>query len=727
VHAIVNRLLTLLLLALLLNPVRAAEPRVALVLGGGGARGAAHIGVLEVLERERVRVDCIAGTSMGALVAGAYASGMTPAQMRVALQTADWNDMFLDNAAYSELDFRSHQLARHYFPGAEFGLGPKGELRGKPGVITGQKMKLFFNRLLGAEQGEPQIERLRLPLAIIATDIGSGERVVFRDGSLPLAMRASMSVPGLLAPLDYRGRKLVDGGLVDNLPVAEARALCNAGTVIAVDVGSPLQPAEQVGSLLSITGQMIGILTQQNVDQSLRLLRSGQDILIRPDLNGFTAADFARNGEIADRGLAAAEAALPRLQPLGVDAAQHARWRTGLVAPATQRPALDEIEIAGLKRVNPAAVQRHLRVAPGDFPDVEHIEADVQRVFGDGYYQSVDYSVINGRDKRILRITPIEKPWGPDYVRFGLRLDSVIGKQSSFSLRGALHRTWLNPMGGELLYEGEIGQTSAAAVSWYQPLSANQRFFIEPRASYQRTQQAYYQNDWRIADYQVRRGELSAALGTSFGSTGHARLGWVGRQYEYELETGLPLAPTGGIWSNGLDARIDIDQFDRLYFPERGWSFNSHYYKAYTDDYARLSVDLKSAHSLHDIVLSTQLQHVRSLHGRLPYYDAASLGGFRKLSGTLNQQMLGDEASFASLDLARIIGRMPLGLRGDMRLGITQEVGRMRGALSETGRTDWQYANAIYVGGETPFGALYLGWGHLRHGPSHWYLFLGTP
>ncbi|WP_170942936.1 patatin-like phospholipase family protein [Candidatus Dactylopiibacterium carminicum] len=460
-------LLRLLLLALLCSGALAAEPRVALVLGGGGARGAAHIGVLEVLEREHIRIDCVAGTSMGALVAGAYAAGMRPAQMREALLSADWLDMFLDNSAYSELDYRRHQLDRLYFPGAELGVGPGGTLLGKPGMIAGQNMKLFFNRLLGADLGEPQIERLHLPLAIVATDIGSGERVVFRDGSLPLAMRASMSVPGLLDPLDYRGRKLVDGGLVDNLPVMEARALCNADTVIAVEVGTPLLPSEQVNSLFGITAQMIGILTKQNVQQSLAQLRPQQDILIRPDLEGFSAADFARNTEIADRGRAAAEAMQAALQTVAVPVGTYARWRQEFSPLQQAMLPIDAVEVAELRRVNPEVVSRHLRIRVGDEPDAARIEADVQRIFSDGYYQSVDYSVVNTRDKRVLRITPIEKPWGPDYARFGLRLDSVIGKQSSFSLRGALHQTWLNSLGGEMLYEGEIGQTSSAAVSWY--------------------------------------------------------------------------------------------------------------------------------------------------------------------------------------------------------------------------------------------------------------------
>ena len=288
------------------NPV-ASQPRpvTALVLGGGGARGAAHIGVLEVLERERIPVDCVVGTSMGGLVAGAYATGMSPAEMRAKLDAADWTDIFLDAADYSQLSYRKKQVNKGLLAGAEIGLTERGAQL-TPGVIAGEKIKLFFNQLVGDHQGQRQIEDLPLPLAIVATDIGTGERVVLDKGSLTHAMRASMSVPGLMAPVEHQNTKLVDGGLVDNLPVEVGRQLCRAERVIAINVGSPLRPAEEVGSLLSVTGQMIGILTQQNVARSLASL-TGRDLYIAPELGNFKATDFKRYALAADIGRLAAE------------------------------------------------------------------------------------------------------------------------------------------------------------------------------------------------------------------------------------------------------------------------------------------------------------------------------------------------------------------------------------------------------------------------------------
>ncbi|MDP5240419.1 patatin-like phospholipase family protein [Uliginosibacterium sp. 31-16] len=716
------------LLAMLGAHASAAEspPRVALVLGGGGARGAAHIGVLEVLEREHIKVDCVAGTSMGALVAGAYAAGLTPAQMRTQLGEADWNDMFQDNPTSTELRYRNYLISQQFLPGSEMGFGKAG-VQYQSGVVVGQKIKLFFNQLVHAERGDPQIEALPLPVALIATDIGTGERVVFRDGSLTQAMRASMSVPGLLAPLEYRGRKLVDGGLVDNLPVREARELCKADVVIAVNVGSPLLKAEEVGSLLTVSAQMVNILTEQNVTQSIASLDKTRDIYLRPDLNGISAGDFARNAETADRGRVAAEAIVPQLRRLAVDQAAYLAWRQRFDDAALPPRRIDAIEIAGLKHVNPEVVKRHITVKDGQAPDTSQIRRDLLRVYGDGDYESVDYSVINEHDKSVLRITPIEKPWGPDYLRFGLKLESVIGKSANFGLRGGLHKTWLNSYGGEMLLLGELGQSSALGLELYQPLDPAQRFFFQPQISYRRTQQSLYVDNWNLAEYQVRKGEILLAAGTSFGSSGQIRAGWSGREYVYTLETGVPLLPEERKWSSGPEVRLDIDNFDRLYFPQKGWSFSGRYFDSATYRYSKLSVEAKGAWTWRDFVLNGQARHISSPQGRLPYYDAATLGGFRNLSGYVNDQIMGDSLSFGSLGVERIIGRMPLGLRGDMRLGATMEAGRVDGRMTELNRQGWLTSNALYLGGETPLGIMYLGWGHARNSSSHWYLFIGTP
>ena len=699
-----------------------------LVLGGGGARGAAHVGVLEVLQQLRVPVDCIAGTSMGALVAGAFAAGLSPAEMRLALAEADWNDMFQDNPSYSEINYRNKAISRRFMPGSETGVGDKG-LEYQAGVVAGQKIKLFFNRLVHSDLGERDIENLPLPLSIIATDIGNGERVVIREGSLTTAMRASMSVPGLMAPVDRQGRKLVDGGLVDNVPISEARARCQADVVIAVNVGSPLLKAEDVGSLLTVSAQMVNILTEQNVSQSLQNLKP-DDIYIKPDLNGITAGDFRKSDETADRGRDATRQLEARLRHLSVSEPAYAAWREGIVFARSETPRVDEIQIVGLKRVAPAAVRRHLSVAPGDVADLERLKRDTMRMYGDGWYESVDYSMLTTRDRNILKVAPVEKSWGPDYLRFGINLDTNFKQDSSYTLRAAYDKTWLNSLGGQLLLGGEIGRKNQVSLDYYQPLEASQRYFAETVLAYGQESVSVYQDGSKQAEYASTNGMASVGVGMNIGILGHVRTGWRQHWLDSTLRTGVP---SGEIPAEvketygGQYLALDFDQMDRLYFPTSGWSSRLAYFNSPREDYSKLSVDLRAAHAFGDFVVNGKLSYQGALSGDLPIYDAGTLGGVLNLSGFASGQLNGDDIRYGGVRFEKIIGRLPLGLRGDMRAGLALEAGKVGTAYTETNRTGWLKSTTLYLGGETPIGPVYLGYGRSDANSSNVYLFIGTP
>jgi NTE family protein len=703
----------------------ASRPRVGLVLGGGGARGAAHIGVLEVLERHHVKVDCVAGTSMGALVAGAWAAGMSPAQMRIAMSKADWRDMFQDNPEFSQLSYRNRRESQRFLPASETGFN-HGEIAYPPGVLLGQKIKLFFNSLVHASLGEPEMHQLPLPVSLIATDIGTGERVVFRDGSLTMAMRASMSVPGLMAPLEYRGRRLVDGGLVDNVPIREVRSRCGAEVVIAVNVGSPLLKPEEVGSLLSVSAQMVNILTEQNVAQSLATLEPS-DIFIKPDLEGVSATDFDKHQLAADRGLAAAEAVADRLQTLSVGERQYALWWDRFAAPANKRsPRIDEIEIAAMPHVDPAAVRRHIEQREGEALDTGQLDQDLLRVFGDGWYENVDYTLLSIRERNILRVTPVEKGWGPNYLRLGVNLE-LADQGSSFDLRVGYQKTWLNRLGGELLLTGQIGSTMGLGFDLYQPLDPAQTFFAESLLAYTRSISPIYQNNQKLAEYRVRVGAVDIAAGVNVGLLGQVRVGWQQKEVSYSLETGVPLFPSGEESYGGYFAGLDFDQFDRLYFPSRGWSTGLRYFSARDPDYSKLDVELKGAYPFGRHVLSGELYYGGSPRGRLPFFDAVELGGFLRMSAFAQGQLIGDDVYYAQMRAERIIGVMPIGIRGDIRLGLALETARRGLRFTETNLDGWLNSATLYLGGETPLGPVYLGSAYSTSGAWNVYFFLGTP
>jgi len=707
------------------GPVLAQRLRVGLVLGGGGARGAAHVGVLEVLNELRVPVDCMAGTSMGALVAGAFAAGLPPDAMRRALAKADWNDLFQDESAYPETNYRNKLLVQRYLPGLELGVGAHGVVA-QPGVLAGQKIKLFFNRLVRADLSERMIESLPLPVSIIATDIGTGERVVLRDGSLTQAMRASMSVPALMAPLDYRDRKLVDGGLVDNLPVREVRALCHPDVVIAVNVGSPLLAPEQIGSALSVSAQMINILTEQNVSQSMAEM-TPSDIYIRPALEGITAGDFDRNADAVERGYQAAAALTPQLQTLSMTPDAYAAWTQTLAGAQRKTAIVDAIDIVGPRLTDPQMVAQHISQQPGSLLDTDGLYRDLQRIYGDGYYQSVDYTLLSERGRSILRISPVEKSWGPDYLRFAVALESDRKNGSDFSLRAAYQRTALNRLGGQLLVNGQIGSEPGVDAEYYQPLDPRQNWFIEPSVHYASRSAPAYQDNRKVAEYDVSTVRLELAGGVNLGSLGQMRLGVSNTLGRATLQTGSAVLANQSQQVQGSFASLDLDQLDRLYFPTHGWALHSRYFTSPERGYSKLDAQAQGSFSWGRYVVTSQLAYTGSTNGTLPVFDAASLGGFLKLSGYARGQLLGDDMRYGRIGLERILGSLPLGLRGDMRAGLALEAARMGTRYTETQRTGTLESATVYLGGETPLGPVYIGYGLASGHSSNVYLFLGVP
>jgi NTE family protein len=703
----------------------AERPRVGLVLGGGGARGAAHIGVLEVLRENRIPVDCVAGTSMGGLVTGAFAAGLTPDEMLEAMGQADWREMFNDNPPTNELNPRVKSQSRLFIPGTEIGMTKEGA-QTLPAVVQGQKIKLFINRLVRSQYGQPLIEKMPIPVSIIATDLVTGDKVVFREGSMTRAMRATMSVPGLMAPVKDGERLLVDGGLVDNVPIDEVRKSCNPDVVIAVNVGSPLMKAKDIGGIFSVAGQMVNILTEQNVTRSLSTLSSG-DIYIKPDLDGITAAEFSRYAETAKRGRAAAEALLPRLKALSVGEQQYQAWLATMTPVRGELPVVDEVQIAGLKRVNPVYPDRYLRNYDGAPVDVNRLDKDLGLIYGDGLYDDVDFSLLSTRDRNILRVTPVEKEFGPDYLRFGFNLNATSSSPSTFNLRVAYQKTLINSLGGEWLTGVQVGNENGVFTEFYQPLDAERRFFLEPKLSYLRFPLYIYQNNQRIAEYSVDQTSLDLMAGVNVGLWGPVSVGWAGRYRSAELATGSPTLPTGSEGFSGFLAKLDFDQFDRLYDPTHGWGARGSYFYATGDGYDKAELDLRAAENFGDYILQGRIRGAGSFTGSLPFYDAVALGGFLNLSGFARNQIIGESLIYGNVRLEKVIGRLPAGLRGDMRVGVAVEGGKVDGRYTETNLNGWQSSATAYVGGETPLGMVYLGYGYSPNGMGNFYLFIGTP
>ena len=708
----------------------AGRPRIGLVLGGGGARGGAHLGVLEVLEELHVPVDCIAGTSMGALVGGAYATGISPHEVEDLVRRTDWIRIFDDTAGRAGVDIRRKELDDRFYSALELGIGKSG-VEFREGALAGEKLKLFFNELVRSDLGDREIQQLRMPLAIMATDIGTGERVVIREGNLTSAMRGSMSVPGLLAPVLRDGRKLVDGGLTDNLPVAEARSLCHPDVLIVVNVASPLLKPDQVKGIGTVVGQVVNLLTAQNVAASLKLV-GPDDVYIEPDLGDIGSTQFTRQLEAAKQGRAAALAVKAKLEKLALPPAQYVAWQQALrLAEPQKAPVIDEVEVAHTRFVNPQTVREGIRQKEGEPLDTATLNADLVREFSQGDLQSLDYSVVSARDRTILRVTPVEKPWGPGYLRFGLNLASDFRSESDYNLRALYRRTWVNRYGAEFLLGGQIGSEQSLATEFFQPVDVRHVFFVRPYARTGLAKMPIYQGVDRLAVYRVQDTRGGLAAGMNLGLDGQASVGWVERRLGSVLDTGpdsfLNLTQTLG----GPTATFALDTYDQPFFPTRGVRLDATYFDARhateADKYTRFEARLGSAISSGRWSLLGALESGDTTGGQVPLGDAFTLGGPRRLSGFANDQLLGGRYTFGRVDAQyRLQYASPLwGLT--LIGGVTAEAGRMQKPLVADSLTGWQRSFGAYLAANTFLGPVYLGVSDAKNGRGRFYLFIGTP
>jgi NTE family protein len=710
-----------------------AAPRktVGLVLGGGGARGSAHLGVLEILEEHRVRIDCVTGTSMGALVGGAYAAGVSPAEMREMIGKTDWNAIFDDSTGRDLVNLRRKQLDDRFYSGLEFGVGKDG-LSYREGAIAGEKIRQFFNRLVSDELGTRTIESLSLPLTLMATDIGTGDRVAMRTGSLTQAMRASMSVPGVLAPVMRDGRKLVDGGLVDNVPIAEVQALCNPDVVIAINVGSPLLKPGEVAGVLSVVGQMVNLLAEQNVQNSLKLVRP-QDIYLRPELGNLTAADFDRQIEGAEVGRKAALEVAERFRALSVPEGEYAAWRAKLRAiPAPRPPVIDEIRFADTRFVNRDAIRSGFRAQAGKVFDPDEISRDMEWIYSQGDMQSLDYSVIRERDKTILRVTPFEKPWGPDYLRFGINLSSDLRTDADYNVRALYRRTWLNAYGAEWLVAAQVGTEQVLATEFYQPLDFRQAWYMRPYLSFAGRKTGIYLDGNRLAEYRINNDQFGLEAGSNLGIYGQAKIGWRERKTDAELVTGSALFPSGGERVGGITAGLDLDTQDAPYFPSRGYRAKLNYFDARNtpsdiDPYSLFTVGGEFATTWRAFTFVGAADSGRTAKGDLPLSDVFALGGPRRLSAFAPNQILGNEYDYMRLEAQwRLTKPMPiLGL--DLIAGVLAERGRMNKRATELNLGGWLDSYGVYIAANTALGPIYFGYADGKKGNGRAYLFIGTP
>jgi NTE family protein len=701
------------------------------VLSGGGARGFAHIGVLKVLRELRVPVDMITATSMGSIVAGAYAAGRTPQEMEDLVRHADWTALFSDRPPRRDLTFRRKEDDLRTIGTTEFGIKKDGMVLPR-GAIGTQNLEEFLRLIALPASSARHLDALPIPLRAVATDLVTGQMVVLRDVPLSVAMRASMSIPGAFAPTRVDDRLLADGGLTRNLPVEVAQDM-GAEVVIAVNVGTPLLPRQELSSAFGVAQQMINILTEQNVGISLAALRP-DDVLVSPDLSGISFVDFERGVELIARGEAAARAVSARLARYALDERAYAAWESHRTQHPEAIPAVvDEVRTQGTARTNPAALKREVtdRVGlhAGDPVRDEQLIAASRFLYGTGEFERVDVrrESIEGRSVVILDVD--EKPWGPDYLRFGGYAVSNFRGDSRFSINAQHTRTWVNSWGAEWRNEAQIGDVRRLATGFYQPLGPGSPWFVEPIVEYAQADFDLFGADNRRTDRVTNSAAgVSSSLGRRLGNTGVARIG-IGREW-YESAPLISSRLSETLRDNGSYARLSVtfDTLDDVNFMHDGYLVNT---RATSTRYSSDADTRVQTYSL-ESGLATSF-------GRLTFLGLASvdrsrddrggfgLGGFLNLSGTPVGAIVGSQSTLVALVSYYRMGELPRAVGRSWYLGGSLETGN-----AWTHRADIDYGNlrtamSLFVGFDTVIGPAYVAWGHTVSGESSVYLFLGRP
>jgi NTE family protein len=706
------------------------RPKICLVLSGGGARGAAHVGVLKVLEEMRVPIDCITGTSMGSLVGASYATGTTVAEMETILEGISTELLFKERPPRQELAIRRKLDDRQDFVGPEIGLRDW-KLELPKGFVSGIQLETVL-RYLAKAKGYRKFDELPIAFRAVATDLVTGKAVVFSDGELANVMRASMSVPGAIAPAEFDGKILVDGGLTDNLPIDVARAM-GADIVIAVNLGTPLAPREQLNSILGVGSQVINILTEQNVRLSLATLKP-TDILILPELGDFSAADFDHLPKTVPIGEAAARKEAERLARLSLPPAEYAalRARQLVVAAADTRP-VDEIRFINLQRVNAESAAAVMETKPGQPLDQQVLDADMRRLYGTGDFEHVNYRIIEEPGKRVLAVEAIEKSWGPNYLRFGLGLTNDFKGDAFYNLLASYRRTWLNALGAEWRTDLQIGRTSALTSEFYQPLDARQYLFVAPRVEFQRRTVDLFQGGQRIATFDARYSRAAIDVGSQFTRYGELRVGLLAGTLDASLNTGPPeLAPAAGRVKQGaFTSRLFFDQLDSANFPRSGVAGSAHLFASSgslgaNTAYTKWDADGVGVWSFDDHTLNVGLKAVGKVgNDPLPRYDQFQWGGFLQQSGYPTGAIATDSFTFGRLLYYNKIVQQKL-FEG-IYAGGSLEIGKYGTPLVPGSFTGTLKSASVFLGADTPIGPLYLGYGRTADHNSSWYLFLGRP
>jgi NTE family protein len=709
-----------------------ARPRIGLVLSGGGARGAAHVGVLKALEEMHIPIDAIAGTSMGAVVGGLYASGMSAAQIEKELDSVDWEDAFRDRPQRSQLNFRRKREDRDFLVQLPLGFRD-GRFQLPRGLIQGQKLTQLLREMTQPVSDINSFDALPTPFRAVATDLETGSAVVLKDGDLVAALRASLSAPGIFAPVERDGRLLVDGGIVDNLPIDVMRQM-NVDRLIVVDVGYPLAPRDRLGTVTNVASQMLAILIRRDAQKQMSTL-AASDVLISPDLGRTSSFDFNNLRKVMRAGETAAQEASGRLAQLSLPAAQYEQYVASR-HHVRSLPTVREVRVAQDSPTYAQSVESFFGALAGKTLDTDELRRRSTRFYGQGLLESFDYHLVpvpGEPEKADLEFSAHPNSWGPTYVRFGLRLQDDFKGNSTFDAAARVLFTDLTTNGAEWVWDAQVGGNPRLGSELYLPLSPQRRWFIEPAALFQiRAVPEFDAKGEQSGEQRVRSLRFGASLGREMGQRAELRAGFEREFGRSRVRLGDMTQPETDFTNNELFTRFSYDSLDSVAFPRDGEAITAEWRRQLSERSLQrvsdsVNLDVRIARSWGRDTFIAWGSAGTLLNDE--FADARSyfpLGGFLNLSGIPADSVIGPHYGIARLVYYRKVGNGGEGfLNVPLYAGLSLEAGNTWAKRTDMNLADARKDASVFFGMDTFLGPAWFAIGYDSRGRHAFYLSLG--
>ena len=714
------------------------RPKVALVLSGGGARGGAHVGVLKVLEENHIPIDMIVGTSMGSFMGGLYASGWKPDDMAKMLIETDWNKYIRADFDRAKIPMQRKMVEYTYQGRLGVGINAKNEVVLPTGVLKREPLLLKFDELTSNVYDITDFDKLPIPYRAVATDIQNGDAVVLGSGSLAEAIYASSAIPGGLQPININGIDLVDGGVSDNIPIDVARKM-GADIIIAVDVSENFSNSVDVSSYLVVMGQLVDILMRKNANESLKTLKQ-EDILITPDLEGYTGLDVEKYKEIIEAGYKAAKKEVGLLKKLTLSQKEYdkyiAKYRKSL---PSKKVIIDGIEIHNNTYLANDIIREKIRQEVGQPYNDEQLREDILNLYHLTIFDSINYKIKKRDGQNILVITTTPSWNNKGDLLFSLSLDDDFKGHSSYSLKVGYLMYGVNSLGAEWRTDFEIGKKQHYSTEFYQPLDNHQMTYLRPFLSYEKTTYVVPTGDEGNQELESTGYGGGIGFGINISSTFRTELNLAA----YKDRSVVDFIPYDEEFhSRQANLKFLYDSLDNYNFPNSGFLGELHLKKDAKSwgsdyDYEQIYLKLQKPLSYFDSSFivnfkfantNVKTETIGSDGGKaISVFNTFTLGGMFNLSGYQSYSIVGNNMIFGSLMYRyRIKNGGFFGSLGmPLYAGITLESGNAWYDGESFSSSDLKYSTSLYVAADTPLGAFYFTYGSADSGDKCLYLTLG--